>query len=298
MSRNLPAAAQQPFLALLIGQPDSRIETPPSTMESPTGATQGSPASPIADHHAYPEEVDDPTPTSGDAGDEEGALVDTQPSLALLKYAVRTGSLAPLRALTSGTDLLEEARFDDDKNPRFAHAMARFGRAEMLAHCARLGVDVLSARLHPNDSTPLHLSAQEGHLGCCRVICTVEGFVPDVRSKCGATALVLAALGGHDPVCKYLVGTGASVNGRTNGGLTPVMCASARGRSTTVALLAALGADVAAASSNGGSAMHMAAKNGHACSVKMLFRLGAAPDTFNWKHASAVYAAVRCRRRP
>ena len=68
-------------------------------------------------------------------------------------------------------------------------------------------------------ATALHMAAFGGHLAVVRYLLGQGAYVL-ARANTGATALHMAAFGGHLAVVEFLVGSGSSVDARDNNGVT------------------------------------------------------------------------------
>ena len=91
----------------------------------------------------------------------------------------------------------------------------------------------------------------------------------------GTTALMLAALGGHEAVAQLLLQHGADVAAASNKGGTALMLAAQGGREAVAQLLLQHGADVAAARNKGSTALMLAAQGGHEAVAQLLLQHGA-----------------------
>ena len=85
------------------------------------------------------------------------------------------------------------------------------------------------------------------------------------------TALMSAALGGHEAVAQLLLQHGADVAAASNRG-TALMCAAAGGHEAVAQLLLQHGADVAAAKNDGETALMSAALGGHEAVAQLLLQ--------------------------
>jgi len=112
-------------------------------------------------------------------------------------------------------------------------------------------------------------------------ITTVQAYIKNERTEMiggktvkifhldpeGASALALAAMGGHASIVQLLLPikmppkSNADVNGQSLAGTSPLMLAALHGHLDTVKLLLEAGADVTALSKVGESALHYAARN-------------------------------------
>ena len=96
----------------------------------------------------------------------------------------------------------------------------------------------------------------------------------------GASALYLAAQGGHHAACVALVEAGAAVDAAlTQMGVTPLFVAAERGSLAITNLLLSHGAATEARNWNGVTPLHMAAMRGHLEVVRALRTAAASLDT-------------------
>ncbi|KAG1934341.1 ankyrin repeat and SAM domain-containing protein [Pimephales promelas] len=101
----------------------------------------------------------------------------------------------------------------------------------------------------------------------------------------GNTALMLAAAGGHEPLVRFLLRKGASVDLRNQHGWTPLMQAARFGHVTVAHLLLENGAEINGRNRLGASVLTIAARGGHAQLAKLLLENGAFVDDLD--HLSA-----------
>ncbi|KAK7118920.1 hypothetical protein R3I94_022435 [Phoxinus phoxinus] len=94
----------------------------------------------------------------------------------------------------------------------------------------------------------------------------------------GNTALMLAAAGGHEPLVRFLLRKGASVDLRNQHGWTPLMQAARFGHVTVAHLLLENGAEINGRNRLGASVLTIAARGGHAQLAKLLLENGAFVD--------------------
>ena len=91
----------------------------------------------------------------------------------------------------------------------------------------------------------------------------------------GVTALMSAALGGHEAMARLLLQHGADVTAACNDGITALMEAAIGGHEAVARLLLQHGADVAAAEDDGSTALMVAALGGHEAVAQLLLQHGA-----------------------
>ncbi|KAH0503812.1 Ankyrin repeat and SAM domain-containing protein 6, partial [Microtus ochrogaster] len=96
--------------------------------------------------------------------------------------------------------------------------------------------------------------------------------------EAGNSALQLAAAGGHEPLVRFLLRRGASVNSRNHYGWSALMQAARCGHVSVAHLLLDHGADVNAQNRLGASVLTVASRGGHLGVVKLLLEAGAIVD--------------------
>ncbi|GAB1288490.1 Ankyrin repeat and SAM domain-containing protein 6 [Apodemus speciosus] len=100
----------------------------------------------------------------------------------------------------------------------------------------------------------------------------------DCSDEAGNSALQLAAAGGHEPLVRFLLRRGASVNSRNHYGWSALMQAARCGHASVAHLLLDHGADVNAQNRLGASVLTVASRGGHLGVVKLLLEAGAIVD--------------------
>ncbi|XP_004645294.2 ankyrin repeat and SAM domain-containing protein 6 [Octodon degus] len=100
----------------------------------------------------------------------------------------------------------------------------------------------------------------------------------DCSDEAGNTALQFAAAGGHEPLVRFLLRRGASVNSRNHYGWSALMQAARFGHASVAHLLLDHGADVNAQNRLGASVLTVASRGGHLGVVKLLLEAGAFVD--------------------
>ncbi|XP_066112760.1 ankyrin repeat and SAM domain-containing protein 6 [Saccopteryx bilineata] len=103
----------------------------------------------------------------------------------------------------------------------------------------------------------------------------------DCSDEAGNTALQFAAAGGHEPLVRFLLRRGASVNSRNHYGWSALMQAARSGHVSVAHLLLDHGADVNAQNRLGASVLTVASRGGHLGVVKLLLEAGAFVDHHN-----------------
>ncbi|XP_058550772.1 ankyrin repeat and SAM domain-containing protein 6 isoform X1 [Neofelis nebulosa] len=100
----------------------------------------------------------------------------------------------------------------------------------------------------------------------------------DCSDEAGNTALQFAAAGGHEPLVRFLLRRGASVNSRNHYGWSALMQAARFGHVSVAHLLLDHGADINAQNRLGASVLTVASRGGHLGVVKLLLEAGAFVD--------------------
>ncbi|XP_040818835.1 ankyrin repeat and SAM domain-containing protein 6 isoform X1 [Ochotona curzoniae] len=100
----------------------------------------------------------------------------------------------------------------------------------------------------------------------------------DCSDEAGNTALQFAAAGGHEPLVRFLLRRGASVNSRNHYGWSALMQAARFGHVNVAHLLLDHGADANAQNRLGASVLTVASRGGHLGVVKLLLEAGAYVD--------------------
>jgi ankyrin repeat protein len=143
---------------------------------------------------------------------------------------------------------------------------ARLGEAGALG--ALLGKGIDPDTVDENGNTLLILAVREGQLS---VVQTLLKYKPRLayRNPAGDSALMLAVLGGHQPIAELLIRAGAPIN---HPGWTPLHYAAFEGRLELLERLLAAGAELNALSPGSSTALMLAARNGHIEVVRRLLR--------------------------
>lgn len=146
----------------------------------------------------------------------------------------------------------------------------------------RLLVDLLSRGIDPNTvdssgNTLLIIAAREGN---AETVAALVAYRPrlDYRNLTGDSALMLAALQGHEKVVDVLLNAGAPFN---HSGWTPLHYAAFEGRLAVVERLLRAGADLNLLAPNQSDALMLAARNGHIDVVRKLIEAGSVLDRKN-----------------
>jgi uncharacterized protein len=141
----------------------------------------------------------------------------------------------------------------------------------------------------------LFLAMREGAFKVAGTLLKSPGLKVDLANSAGETALMMAALRGHDEWLPQLVAQGAAIERE---GWTPLHYAATGPRPATVAWLLERGARIDTKSPNGTTPLMMAARYGSEESVDLLLRRGADPKLRNQLNLSAAdFARLAARER-
>ncbi len=184
--------------------------------------------------------------------------------------AALQGNVHLLEALLSTSMVDVDDLSDDDSTPLIVAAQE--GHLRVVRALLHAGARVN----HSNDAgwTSLMASCSRGHLAVAKTL-VGAGAEIDASDEDGISPLRTAAGGGHTTVVEYLIGVGAKVQCPDNDGLSPLHAAAMYGHLSTAKMLAGAGAEMDAADSRGDSALIHASNNGHVSVVKCLAAAGA-----------------------
>jgi len=123
------------------------------------------------------------------------------------------------------------------------------------------------------------------------------GADPEGRVPSGATALIVAAQNGYDPIVVVLLAAGADGNAATSGdaaqaGRTALHFAAQNGHQEVVTTLLAHDVSVNARTAQGFTPLHLAAESGHAATIRVLVAMGADIDARNQIGATPLITAI------
>jgi ankyrin repeat protein len=132
----------------------------------------------------------------------------------------------------------------------------------------------VNSRSFENESTPLHLTLEGGHLDIAWILLK-HGADATAQTEDGWTPLHGAASQGYVELARYLVEHGADTTARTVDGWTPLHGASEGGHVELARLLTQHGADATAQTSYGSTPLHGASEGGNVDLAQLLFEHGA-----------------------
>ncbi|KAG8442591.1 hypothetical protein GDO86_011399 [Hymenochirus boettgeri] len=120
-----------------------------------------------------------------------------------------------------------------------------------------------------------------GGSGCVGSVSEAPSVPVDCTDEDGNTALQLASGGGYEPIVRFVLRKGASVDSRNHYGWTPLMQAARSGHLNVAVILLENGADVNAQNRLGASILTVASRGGHVNVVKVLLENGAFVDNYD-----------------
>jgi len=147
----------------------------------------------------------------------------------------------------------------------------------------------MAASRDASGRTPLHVAAEEGHVGVLRVLVGADhrdlfiaqrGSV-DVTDADGWTPLTYSAREGRVEATRLLLGAGASHRARTLRGWSPLLFAADQGHVAAARVLLEAGADVLESTPRGWTPMHLAAWNDHVDMLRQLALFGGDSDALD-----------------
>jgi len=142
-------------------------------------------------------------------------------------------------------------------------------------------------------STALMIAALDGHESIVRLLIEAGGDVTDeIPDDNGWTALMCAAYDGHESIVRLLIEGGSDVMGRDDNGWTVLMIAAQDGHESTVRLLIEAGSDVNAKNNSCYTALMIAAQNGHESTVRLLIEGGSDVNAKNNQCGTALMIAA------
>eukprot|EP01064_Diplonema_japonicum_P026466 TRINITY_DN37892_c0_g1_i1.p1 TRINITY_DN37892_c0_g1~~TRINITY_DN37892_c0_g1_i1.p1 ORF type:complete len:300 (+),score=34.34 TRINITY_DN37892_c0_g1_i1:42-941(+) len=134
------------------------------------------------------------------------------------------------------------------------------GNTRLLKLLITVGVNLDITR-GSNRKTALHIAAESAALPVIEVLVSAGADI-DIGSRCGWTALSIAAWNGFDQICGFLLDAGSSPNTLSEG-KSPLMHAASLGRYNTCRCLVSHSADINMRSTHGYTALMLAASCGH-----------------------------------
>jgi len=152
---------------------------------------------------------------------------------------------------------------------------AALGKADVLKELLANGPAAAGLAVGTKKMTPLHVAAEEGHLGAVEIL-IAKGVRVDLGNYRGETPLHLAAESGEQKVVKALLDAGADPNAKPKFARTPLHRATEAGHVAVVRmLLLAADTDPNARNIVGRTALHLAAQLGHVEIAELLIGSGA-----------------------
>lgn len=142
-------------------------------------------------------------------------------------------------------------------------------------------------------ATALKIAANGGHEDLVELLLT-RGAKADVKDKDGFTPLLDACEKGFAEICKQLIVAGSDVGDRIHPTLwTPLHYAAINGYERVIQVLLSYKADVNAREWMGATPLHCASQEGHCAAVETLLEGGADPLQPDKKGALPIHAAAQ-----
>lgn len=149
-----------------------------------------------------------------------------------------------------------------------AAADAKLGSDRVLRVLLAARAD-LSSGENANGQTPLHVSAQSGHVAAVRTLVALRANV-QATAQGGVSPAHMAGFGGHVAVMEHLGKGKADLNAKSDDGWRPIHAATQGGHAALVGALLQLRASPSAKGPGGNTALQMAKQVGHKAVVQLL----------------------------
>jgi len=157
---------------------------------------------------------------------------------------------------------------------------------------APVGVSVNPHAIERHDgSTALHHASACGSAWFCWHYVDECSASIDCADHHGRTALMLAGMGGHLRVMRYLLHRQASVELIDVYGWSPLLCTASRGQDTLVGELLAHGAALERRANDRATALHLACAHGHEATASLLIDRGSSVDSEDAEGGTALLNA-------
>ena len=131
----------------------------------------------------------------------------------------------------------------------------------------------------PQGWTPLLAAARHGHTDICGLLLAHGSNVNEIYPSTKHTALLLAALYGHNNSVEAILSWRAEVNPQDQAGFTPMQVACQEGHLPCVLTLLRAGASLTLSNNDGSLPIHLAAQFNRIEVVRILLKHGCCPDT-------------------
>jgi ankyrin repeat protein len=154
------------------------------------------------------------------------------------------------------------------------HYAACCGIQGLVKTLANENPENVNSRSFDNESMPLHLASEEGHLEVVRTLFEHRADI-EARTKDGETPLHLASQRRHMELAQFLIEHGANVEARTKDGETMLIWASCRGHVKLSRLFLEHGANTETQTKDGETLLHLASQWGHEIPTPLLLQHGA-----------------------
>ncbi|KAH0559274.1 hypothetical protein GP486_004212 [Trichoglossum hirsutum] len=208
-----------------------------------------------------------------------------------LSWAADYGNVVVV-GLLLGEDAKRKSNVDPSQNRLF-----------LAAHCGsvaamKLLLNGATYRVRNRDGlTPLHISAERGHVAVVRLLLDKGANTNDnVYDSLEMTSLHLAAKEGHNEVVKLLADRSANLERSSSNGQTPLSWAARNGHEKVmeemIKQLRKVGKNLEYRDKFGMTPLHWAAREGRTAIVKLLLREGHRPEPRNIVGVTPLAAAI------
>ena len=197
----------------------------------------------------------------------EGPL---RPNGTPLHYATVCGLCDVVRGLAIDPKDVNSQYFHDESTP--LHLSSQTGHVDIARFLVEHGANTAAQDQH--GSTPLHSASSNGHLDIAQFL-VEHGANTACQDQHGSTPLHSASSNGHLDIVRFLVEHGANAAAQDQRGWTPLYSASSNGHLDIARFLVEHGANAAAQDQGGWTPLHLASSDGHLDTVRFLVEHGA-----------------------
>ncbi len=198
-----------------------------------------------------------------------GLLLAGLVSLFIARYVLHPGSVVANRTRPTPPAVNENAGQVSNANNQNSN-----NGQPVLSPAMELAREQLAQKKIPYREDAFLKTLERGDVNTVKLF-LAAGMNPNAKDEMGRTALMLAALNGHNHISQLLLDKGADVNATDDSGSTAVINAASNDHRGTLEGLLESGADVNAANKDGQTALLRAAKEGHTEIVRMLLNKSA-----------------------
>jgi len=185
-----------------------------------------------------------------------------------LIYAVMGGDIEKVKKIVaSGVDI--NCKDTSGNTPLIlASSYSSFGHNKIVELLISRGADLYMR--NDNSTNALGLATYKGNTDIVETL-LASGVSPDIKiNDQGATALMVAAVHGHENIASLLLEKGAKVSAQSQDGTTPLMYAVLNRHHEVVKVLLENGADINLRNKKGQCALDLAEKKGHLRIIELL----------------------------